>query len=464
MGPRALILVLGASGLDFGPRPLPSSAVFAGPHGRPPPGRCTGPVEPSGARRPGWHPVGTGHIANARAAGHSSQSRPGHQAPPLPLASGAPPGAPWSRVAPARHMSTGLPVPCAWSCRGVRPTHQHPKLCRRLTAHADGSCSFPVCAPHCGSLRRRRWPRGGRFAVARCAPRGRLQRPRLPGSAPRAGAALRGRCRLQPCSGSCSAGTGAAPCRGSPSHSSASGAVTAGVPPRDARTLATIPHELLSPLPGRLRPAPSCVPCAGQECRAAVPEHGLFASRRLSPQMSRVHGGLLCCLSSGQLRRGRPGRGPGRGTDAGRGGLRWQGCCVARGGWPGDLRWQFLGRGVGGVTSVLEGARGTDPGWPSCRGSGCGQGHCQSSRKTPCSRVSVRPQLPALWPLCPCAQLRPPCRRRGPSWGGRLLSATVAPTCPRFPLRVLSLPRQDLGFLCRAVRAAPPPAWPGPPA
>lgn len=348
MGPGALILVLGASGLDFGPRPLPSSAVFAGPHGRPPPGRCTGPVEPSGARRPGWHPVGTGHIANARAAGHSSQSRPGHQAPPLPLASGAPPGAPWSRVAPARHMSTGLPVPCAWNCCGVRPTHQHPKLCRRLTAHADGSCSFPVCAPHCGSLRRRRWPRGGRFAVVRCAPRGRLQRPRLPGSAPRAGAALRGRCRLQPCSGSCSAGGGAAPRRGSPSHSSASGAVTAGVPPRDARTLATIPHELLSPLPGRLRPAPSCVPCAGQECRAAVPEHGLFTSRRLSPQMSRVHGGLLCCLSSGQLRRGRPGRGPGRGTDTGRGGLRWQGCCVARGGWPGDLRWQFLGRGVGG--------------------------------------------------------------------------------------------------------------------
>lgn len=201
MGPRALILVLGASGLDFGPRPLPSSAVFAGPHGRPPPGRCTGPVEPSGARRPGWHPVGTGHITNARAAGHSSQSRPGHQAPPLPLASGAPPGAPWSRVAPARHMSTGLPVPCAWNCCGVRPTHQHPKLCRRLTAHADGSCSFPVCAPHCGSLRRRRWPRGGRFAVARCALWGRLQRPRLPGSAPRAGAALRGRCRLQPCSG-----------------------------------------------------------------------------------------------------------------------------------------------------------------------------------------------------------------------------------------------------------------------
>lgn len=219
----------------------------------------------------------------------------------------------------------------------------------------------------------------------------------------------------------------AGPRRGSPSHSSASGAVAAGVPPRDARTLATIPHELLSPLPGRLRPAPSCVPCAGQECHAAVPEHGLFTSRRLSPQVSRVHGGLLCCLSSGQLRRGRPGRGPGRGTDAGRGGLRRQGCCVARGGWPGDLRWQFLGRGAGGRHQCV----GRGP-WHRSRVALVPRqrvwpGPLSERQENTVSRVSVRPQLPALWPLCPCAQLRPPCRRRGPSWGGRLLSSMWPP-------------------------------------
>lgn len=104
----------------------------------------------------------------------------------------------------------------------------------------------------------------------------------------------------------------------------------------------------------------------------------------------------------------------------------------------------------GGITSVLEGTRGTDPRWPSCHGSVSGQGRCLRAAEK--RRAAECPSDPSCQPCgCPVpAQSSVPRPPSGCLVGQGAFSAPRP--CPPYVCvsrsGILSVPRRDVGFLC----------------
>lgn len=103
-----------------------------------------------------------------------------------------------------------------------------------------------------------------------------------------------------------------------------------------------------------------------------------------------------------------------------------------------------------GITSVLEGTRGTDPGRPSCRGSASGQGRCLRAAEK--RRAAECPSDPSCQPCgCPVpaqSSIPPPPSGCLVGQGAFLAPRPYPPYVCVSRSGILSVPRRDVGFLC----------------